>query len=48
MFLKFVADVIRIIITLNTLIINIHELIIVIIDNFIIITVINIFTFIII
>ena len=48
MFLKFVADVIRIIITLNTLIINIHGLIIVIIDNFIIITVINIFTFIII
>ena len=48
MFLKLVADVIRIIITLNTLIINIHELIIVIIDNFIIITVINIFTFIII
>lgn len=48
MFLKFVADVIRIIITLNTLIINIHELIIVILDNFIIITVINIFTFIII
>lgn len=47
MFLKFIADVIRIIITLNTLIINILGLIIVIIDNFIIITVINIFTFII-
>ena len=47
MFLKFIADVIRIIITLNTSIINILGLIIVIIDNFIIITVINIFTFII-